>query len=41
MEKAKVMQFPTGKTVKVAGINWVILDHIEGKGTLCLRKQLC
>ena len=34
MGAIKVMEVAAGKTVKVAGVMWVVLDHIKGKGTL-------
>lgn len=40
MGAIKVMEVTAGKTVKVAGMNWVVLDHIEGKGTLCLMEDI-
>lgn len=32
MGTVKVMEVSVGRTVKVTGMNWVVLDHIEGKG---------
>lgn len=40
MGAIRVMDVKAGKTVKVAGFNWVVLDHIEGKGTLCLMESI-
>lgn len=40
MGAIKVMEVTAGKTVKVAGMNWVVLDHIKGKGTLCLMEDI-
>lgn len=40
MGAIKVMEVTAGKTVKVAGMNWVVLDHIEGEGTLCLMEDI-
>lgn len=40
MGAIKVMEAAAGKTVKVAGMMWVVLDHIEGKGTLCLMEDI-
>lgn len=40
MGAIKVMEVAAGKTVKVAGSKWVVLDHIEGKGTLCLMEGI-
>lgn len=40
MGAIKVMEVAAGKTVKVAGMMWVVLDHIEGKGTLCLMEDI-
>lgn len=40
MGAIKVMEVTAGKTVKVAGMNWVVLDHVEGKGTLCLMEDI-
>lgn len=40
MGAIKVMEVTVGKTIKVAGMNWVVLDHIEGKGTLCLMEDI-
>lgn len=40
MGAIKVMEVAAGKTVKVAGMMWVVLDHIEGKGTLCLMEEI-
>lgn len=40
MGAIKVMEVTAGMTVKVAGMNWVVLDHIEGKGTLCLMEDI-
>lgn len=40
MGAIRVMDVKAGKTVKVAGFNWVVLDHIEGKGTLCLMENI-
>lgn len=35
-----IKEVEAGKIVKVAGVEWVVLDHIEGKGTLCLMKDI-
>lgn len=40
MGAIRVMDVKAGKTVKVAGFNWVVLDHIEGKGTFCLMENI-
>lgn len=40
MGAIKVMEVTVGKTIKVAGMNWVVLDHIKGKGTLCLMEDI-
>lgn len=40
MRAIKVMEVEAGKTVKVAGMMWVVLDHIDGKGTLCLLEDI-
>lgn len=40
MGAIRVMDVKAGKTVKVAGFDWVVLDHIEGKGSFCLMKNI-
>lgn len=40
MGAVKVMEVAAGKTVKIAGMMWVVLDHIKGKGTLCLMEDI-